>query len=79
MVTYYGIWSSRSLWVGLQVDDADTPSTIQGADPRHSLTILSISDAGANNGIANLNDNDHVVVAATFSDDSGRAILDTHV
>jgi hypothetical protein len=44
-------------------------------------------DAVANNGIANLNDrnpaitsgNDHVVVAASFSDGSGWVILDTYV
>jgi len=76
---------------GLQVDDddADTPSAIEDVDPGYSLTISKPGDVVANNGKANLNngnltitsgnDNDHVVVAATFSDGSGWVILDTWV
>ena len=76
---------------GLQVDDddADTQSAIEGVDPGYSLTISKPGDVVANNGKANLNngnltitsgnDNDHVVVAATFSDGSGWVMLDAYV
>jgi len=95
MVTYYGgpdpdpVESITVMVNGLQVDDddADTPSAIEGVDPGYSLTISSTSNMTANNGRANLNGgnpaitsgDNHVVVAATFSDGSGWVILDTWV
>jgi len=95
MVTYYGgqdhdsVESIAVMVNGLQVDDdgADTPSAIEGVDPGYSLTISKPGDKDANNGRANLNGgnpaitsgDNHVVVAATFSDGSGWVILDTWV
>ena len=95
VITYYGgpdpdpVESITVMVNGLQVDDddADTPSAIEGVDPGYSLTISSVNDMTANNGKANLNGgnpaitsgDNHVTVAATFSDGSGWVILDTYV
>jgi len=75
---------------GLQVDDdSDDNNTSAIADvvPGYSLTISDSGDTVANNGIANLNDgtltitsgDDHVTVAAKFTDGSDWVILDTYV
>jgi len=75
---------------GLQVDDDgddSNTSAIADMEPGYTLTISNNSNMTANNGIANLNggnltitnDFDHVVVTATFSDDSTQVILETYV
>jgi len=75
---------------GLQVDDdsdSGNASAIAGVEPGYTLTISNNSNMTANNGIANLNGGtltitsgrDHIVVTATFSDESTQVILETYV